>query len=143
MLFSYARLEKNYVSDHGVDIRWSKVFLLAAAIISLTIIVSVLVRCFTEKRNDLLTYYTLGLNWPECVLVSVTPYLLSIVVGWIVGLNLWKWYLSIHYIWALDYGNKNRVFLLLIYLVVYVVICMVYFFLYSRKNPIELKKSKE
>ncbi len=143
MLFPYAKLEKNYTSDHGVDIRWSKVFLLSAAIISLTIFVSVLFRCFTEKRNELLTYYTLGLKWPECILISVTPYLLSIVVGWIVGLNLWKWYLSTHYIWVLDYGNRNKVSLLMIYLVVYGLSSLVYYFLYSRKNPIELKKSKE
>jgi len=142
-LFPYSTLERNYTADHGVDIRWSKVFLMTAVIISLTIFVSILFRCFTEKRNELLTYYTLGLKWPECVLVSVTPYILSIIVGWIVGLNLWKWYSSTHYIWALDYGNRNSISVLLIYLAGYVLICLVYYFLYSRKNPIELKKSKE
>jgi len=143
-LISYNYLLEKYEHDYADEIRTSRIMLLVSAILTIAVIASSFFSNYIRKRKELAIYNLLGSTWSESIIMSLSPYILSIVFGTLFGWSYWYYHT---YFEARDVGISVPIYLFIvlfsIYLVLYSLMGLVYYLCFKRLKPVEQYRVRE
>ncbi len=143
-LLSYNYLLEKYDHDFADEIRVSRVMLIISSLLSIAVIAGSFFSNYVRKRKELALYELLGSTWSSSILLSLSPYLLSIILGTLLGWSYWFYHTNTN---AGDHGLflQTGFFILLfcIYLAFYSLMGVVYYLFFRKLNPIDQYNTKE
>ncbi len=143
-LLSYNYLLEKYDHDFVDEIRVSRVMLIISSLLSIAVIAGSFFSNYVRKRKELALYELLGSTWSSSILLSLSPYLLSIILGTLLGWSYWFYHTNTN---AGDHGLflQTGFFILLfcIYLAFYSLMGVVYYLFFRKLNPIDQYNTKE
>lgn len=144
MLISYNSMLERYEHDYADEIRTSKIMLIVSIILSVAVIASAFFSNYICKRRELAIYVLLGNTWNQSVFLSLTPYVLSLVLGTLMGCSYWYYNTQIQ---AGDMGlsipSGLFIILFLIYLILFSILGLLYFYVFKKLSPVEQLRDKE
>ncbi len=140
--YTFEQLFDSYYETNSNEIGTIITYVVAVMLIVIVSLIGVNISWFTKKRSELITYYILGLTWGKCILISLIPYCISILIGYVIGIfSVFKLP-----VWLYDKTWRNNNFLvceLLILFILYFLCSLPYYFAFINKKPIDLYKTKE
>ena len=143
-LLSYNYLLEKYDHDFADEIRVSRVMLIISSLLSIAVIAGSFFSNYVRKRKELALYELLGSTWSSSILLSLSPYPLSIILGTLLGWSYWFYHTNTN---AGDHGLflQTGFFILLfcIYLAFYSLMGVVYYLFFRKLNPIDQYNTKE
>jgi len=134
-LVSYSFLLEKYDHDYMDEIRMSRIMMIVSGILTVAVITSAFFSNYIRRRKELSVYSLLGGTWNECILISISPYGLSIIMGTVLGWALWNF-------WTSGGSGGLRlpilfyIILFIIYSVTIGIMGLVYYFAYKKIDPI-------
>lgn len=144
MLISYNSMLERYEHDYADEIRSSKIMLIVSIILSVAVIASAFFSSYIYKRRELAIYVLLGSTWNQSILQSLTPYLLSLVLGTLMGWSYWYYNTQTQ---AADMGLSIPggffIVLFLIYFILFSILGLLYFIVFKKLSPVEQLRDKE
>ena len=118
--------------------------LIISSLLSIAVIAGSFFSNYVRKRKELALYELLGSTWSSSILLSLSPYLLSIILGTLLGWSYWFYHTNTN---AGDHGLflQTGFFILLfcIYLAFYSLMGVVYYLFFRKLNPIDQYNTKE
>ena len=141
-VYSYETLANTYIDDYSDGIGSSLNYFIGSFILIIVSVVGILINWYVRKRNELFVYYLLGLHWKACVGISVSPYIISLILGFLIGIGiafrLPEWMIDKN---RIEFNIGLVIFLGMI--IVYVLCCIPYYLSFLKKNPIEMYQARE
>ncbi len=138
----YSYYEEVYEQEYYTEIKLSLIYLFMSSVLVIVTLISFLKTWYENRKDELITYYILGTTWRESIIVSLSPYVLSLITGSLVGSLIWNHYST----GTEDYLNKiaptSYLILFFIYLLVFVACALPYYLKNMRINPVEAYRSK-
>ena len=139
----YSYYEEVYENEYYTEIKLSIIYTILASVLATVSLISFLKRWYDNRKEELIIYYVLGTTWRESILISLSPYIFSLVTGILTGALLWNAY-SYR---TEDYLNRivpiSFVMLFVVYLLLFIICALPYYLSNVKKNPIEIYKSRE
>lgn len=142
-LTSYRYLLEKYDKDYADEIRTSKIMLTVSAILTIAVIMSAFFSNYIHKRKELAVYNLLGSTWSESIIISLTPYVLSIILGTILGWTAWTLFTFAGNNGALRLPLIYFAQIFVIYLIIYSLMGLIYYLFYYRMNPVDQYRTRE
>ena len=142
-LVSYERLLDNYLVNHKDEIRMIKTFCLAISLLTLCVMITIFVSWYTYKRKELGIFVINGCPWKTAILLSVSPYYFSIIIGGLLGFSGWVLYEKF---WRTEFniiGWKTFLMLMVAYILIYSIGVLIYYLMYRRSSPVSLYRDRE
>lgn len=142
-LVSYESLLDNYIANHKDEIRMIKAFSLAISLLTLCVMITIFVSWYTYKRKELGIFVISGCPWKTAILLSVSPYYFSIIIGGFLGFSGWALYEKF---WRTEFnviGWKTSLLLMVAYIFIYSIGVLIYYLMYRRSSPVSLYRDRE
>ena len=140
---SYEQLQKSLYEKNDKEQRFSRVIAISITVLSICVLIGTFMSWYTFKRKELAIYVLCGGAWKKCILLSVSPYYFSIIVGGMLGPAVW----SIYKRFILNELNnipvKTILLLILTYCGIYTIVVFIYYILFKHLSPAELYRTKE
>lgn len=138
----YSYYEEVYEKEYYTEIKLSLIYMFMSLVLVIVTLISFMKKWYESRKEEMVTYYILGTTWRESLLISLSPYLLSLVAGSLTGALIWNRYST----GTEDYLNKIApmffVIMFLLYIFVFVLCALPYYLKNMSTNPIEAYRSK-
>ena len=143
-LLSYEYLLEKYEHDYVNEIRVSRIMLIISSLLSIAVISSSFFSNYVRKRKELALYELVGNTWSSSIILSLSPYVLSIFLGTLSGWSYWFYNSngrgSDH---GLSIPTGFFIVLFCIYVCIYSLMGVVYYLFFRKLNPIDQYNTKE
>lgn len=142
-IVSYEKLKDNYCKKHEDEVRVLSIYAVSSTILTICVVLCIFIDWYVNKRNELAIFVFCGCQWKNSILLSVSPYYFSIIVGVCFGSLFFTWYKKQI---ANELNNLtivNELILLTTYLCIYSLAVFIYYSVFKRYSPVELYRTKE
>lgn len=142
-LVSYNVLRDNYITNHSEELRQLSILVLFSVVTLVSTFIGIFIDWYTRKRSELAIHIICGSTLRSSILYTVSPYLLSIFAGTLIGSSVWIEYSKLRTDCSSELGLKFYFLISTVYLLTYAFLILIYYINAKRFTLIDLYKVKE
>lgn len=140
---SYETLKANYIENNHEEFRHLGIISVVAVLCMIEVLFGAFIDWYLHKRSELAITVFCGATWNESVLLSASPYLLSIFLGTVIGSTLWRLFEVVVKSELLLVTWKEQFLMFVAYVVIYALGVLIYSVCLKKLSPMDIYRIRE